>query len=62
MGKRKWRGHIQADMSDRNPGEEGWVKCFKCHAKREFKVGPRGGIIYDRWKWEDGTPAPRCKE
>ncbi len=59
MGKKRWRGHVQADMSDRNPGDEGWVRCFKCKAKRDFSLGPRGGIHYTRWQRDDGSPAPR---
>ena len=53
-------GHVQVDMSDRNPCEVGMVRCFKCGAERHFIVGPRGGLHYRRWE-KSGKPAPRCR-
>jgi len=52
--------HVHVDMSDRNPGDEGTVRCFKCQAERHFTVGVQGGIYYGRWERE-GRPAPRCE-
>lgn len=54
-----WKGHVRVDMSDRNPGDEGVVRCFKCLAERRFSVGARGGIYYTPWE-QEGRLSPRC--
>ena len=58
--------HLRADMSDRNSGDAGVVRCLRaCGAEREFRVGrstsrnPTGVRWVSQWTI-DSKPVSLC--